>query len=135
MTIVAERKKKRQRVKTESGISFVETRKIVQSQAASRNGQSFASAALARVQPGKTQSSCVDRPTQTDLTNDLARITQRTAPLNTFEKSVQTKPMSPIIRRPPAFVQNPAVIRNPSTLRCKKRKFMTMVKLLSLLSK
>jgi len=69
-------KEKRQRVKTEIGISFVEARKIVQSQAASGNGQSFASAALTRVQPGKTQSSCVGRPIQTDLTSDLARITQ-----------------------------------------------------------
>jgi len=77
MTIVAERKKKRQRVKTESGMSFVEARKIDQSQAASRNGQSFASAALTRVQPGKTQTSCVG--TQTDLTSDLARLTERTS--------------------------------------------------------
>ena len=124
---------------------------MVQSQAASRSGQSFAAAASTRVQPGKTQTSCVG--TQTDLTWPDSQ--SEPAPLNTFEKSVQTEPISPtsptgtdklqttpcpeasaaapsrpyrktdrnttdgrdnsskpVIRRPPAFVQNPVVTQN-----------------------
>jgi len=81
-----------QQVKAESGVSFVEDRKIVQSQAASRIGQSFAAAASTRVQPGKTHSSSVG--TQTDLTWPDSQ--SEPAPLNTFEKAVQTEPISPI---------------------------------------
>jgi len=60
------REKKLQQVKAKSGLSFVEARKIVQSQAASRSRQSFAATASTRVQPAITQTSCVG--TQTDLT-------------------------------------------------------------------
>jgi len=81
-----------QQVKAESGVSYVEARKMVQSQAASRSGQSFAAAASTRVQSGKTQSSSVG--TQTDLTSPDSQ--SEPAPLNTFEKSTQTEPISPI---------------------------------------
>jgi len=62
----------------------VEARKIIQSQAASRSGQSFAAAAATRAQPAITQTSCVG--TQTDLTWPDPQ--SEPAPLNTFEKSV-----------------------------------------------
>jgi len=86
-----QKEKKVQQVKAESGVSFVEARKIVQSQAASRSGQSFAAAASTRVQPGKTQTSCVSM--QTDLTWPDSQ--SEPAPLNAFEKSVQAEPSSP----------------------------------------
>jgi len=43
---------KMQQVKAESGVSFGAAQKVVRSQAATRNGQSFAAAASTRAQPG-----------------------------------------------------------------------------------
>jgi len=146
-----QREKKVQQVKAESGVSFVEARKMVQSQAASRSGQSFAAAASTRVEPGKTQTSCVG--TQTDLTwpdsqsepyvwkicsNEPISHTSPTgtdklqttphpetstaAPPRPYRKTDRNttdgkdNTSKPIIRRPPAFVQNPVVTQNKYSL-------------------
>jgi len=47
-----QREQKVQQVKAESGVSFGAAQKVVRSQAAPRNGQSFAAAASTRAQPG-----------------------------------------------------------------------------------
>jgi len=72
-------------VKVDSGFSFVEARKIVQSMSAFRNGRSFAATASTRVQSISTQ--CFSIGTQTKFT--WLNSQKEPMPLRT-EKSAQT---------------------------------------------
>ena len=85
-----------QQIRAEKGVSFLEARKMVQSQAGAKAGRSFATAAASA--RDKSQSTkCTSTAVQTDLTWPNSQ--KEPTYVITFEKSVQTDGLSPSASR------------------------------------